>query len=156
MKNITLREVGPHLIGLTHTHCLCVRFMSDTPFLSCFQNVWWRACLNYVVLLECSVTFALRGFIRLWCVILLLPRLPKLASQCYSNGPDNLYSNKEIQPSILQCGVTDTYAFKQVNIYIIQMPCHGNVTWEVWLFSSITCAYGLGTTRQYTYVDFVE
>ena len=36
-----------------------------------------------------------------YCILLLLPRLPKLPSQCYSNGPGNLGnlgSNKEIQP----------------------------------------------------------
>ena len=37
----------------------------------------------------------------LCCISLLLPRLPKLPRQCYSNGPGNLSnldSNKEIQP----------------------------------------------------------
>ena len=36
-------------------------------------------------------------------ISLLLPRLPKLPGQCYSNGPDNLGKlghNEEIQPLI--------------------------------------------------------
>ena len=40
----------------------------------------------------------------IWAVFLLLPRLPMLSSQSYSNGPgslDNLGSYKEIQPIVL-------------------------------------------------------